>query len=207
LGGGGILANPKNADLPFQIIDAKTQKPIRLLTWKGGNAHFTADSSRLLLAEWSGRCRWFKLPSGEDDGSWDLGLPPEGRTHWVGSISADGSVLGYNGPAALKISGQAPAVLDGKTGQVKHSFAKDHFYTFAAVVSEDGRRAVVMRNLEGKGTSSYDVIDIATGANVGWCRIPSGQSLPTASLSTDGTSLTIFNPETETLHAFDVPKS
>ena len=113
---GGIPASD-NPEVPFQVYEASTSRLLFSTTWKGGSAHFTGDSARLLVAEWSGRFRWFKLPSGESDGGWDLGTPPQGRRHVVHGLSANGSILAYNGPAGSKDGSSMPGVLDGRVGR------------------------------------------------------------------------------------------
>src|SRR6185312_3771220 len=56
---------PKAA-APLRVFDRKTGKAVVSADWTGGTVYFTADASRVLVAE-ADRCRWFKLPSGEPD--------------------------------------------------------------------------------------------------------------------------------------------
>src|SRR5207237_8087995 len=67
------------------VTDTTTSKTILDATWTGGAVHFTADSARVLVAEQSGRCRWFRLPSGEADGEWVLAKPEMGIAHEITS--------------------------------------------------------------------------------------------------------------------------
>ncbi|HEX4606736.1 MAG TPA: hypothetical protein VH092_00890, partial [Urbifossiella sp.] len=112
--------NKADADLPLTLLDLARNEPVKELTWAGGHVYFTADSARVLVAERSGRCRWFKVPSGDADGEWEF-RPAAGR-HEVTSVSADGSVLGYVGPFARPGGGSGPLTVNGKTGEVLWQF-------------------------------------------------------------------------------------
>ncbi|HEY1190707.1 MAG TPA: hypothetical protein VGE74_23955, partial [Gemmata sp.] len=106
-------------DVPFKVFDTTNKKEELATDWKGGSVHFTND--RVLLAEWSGRCRWFQLPAGAPAEAWTLD-PVPGRPHRVTSASANGAVLGYAGPAG---TGNGSAVLDGRTGKPLRIFHRD----------------------------------------------------------------------------------
>jgi hypothetical protein len=189
-------------DQPFLVYDAVTKKKLLSTTWKGGRIHFTADSSRVLAAEWNGRCRWFKS-TGLPDGEWQLdGDLVNGRHHDVTSMSADGSVLGYNGPTGRGRNSQGPAVLDGTTGKVLHLFDKDYHYTSPVIVSADGRRVAVNRVTEG-GMARVDVTDSRTGAVI--ARAAVDFSVPSCLLSRDGSMLVIFAGQARKVQVYDVP--
>jgi len=188
--------------LPLRIHEAGKKAPLVATTWSGGSVHFTADSKRMLVVESSGRCRWFKLPSGDEDGGWEFERAP-GREHMVTDMSADGSVLGYNGPAGRGPNGLGPALLDGATGKPVHLFSKDYFANSAVVVSADGKRAAVTRAI-GNGSSSYDMVDVPSGAPLGRASVESGQSVPPFALARDG-ALVVLDPHSKKLHVFEPP--
>ena len=124
-----------NPEVPFRVFDTETNKVLVSTTWKGGSAFFTADSARLLVAEWPGRVRWFKLPSGEADGGFDLGPPHVGQRHMVYGISGDGSVIAYNGPAGLKGTEVGRPRWTGRAKVLRHL---KHFFATEVAVSADG---------------------------------------------------------------------
>ena len=160
----------------------------------------------MLVCEFSGRCRWFKLPAGTPDGEWDLGEPPGDGRHTVWGISADGSAVAYTGPAVRGRQFQAPAVLDGKTGRPLLIF-KDGVYFSEVSISADGRRAAVM--LDGKervaGTTLFGVVDVASGATLGQVRVATGIVVPPFALAPDGKALVVLDRSGAKLHLFDVP--
>jgi hypothetical protein len=192
-----------NPDVPFRVFDTAAHKALLSMDWKGGSAHFTADSARVLVAEWSGRCRWFKLPSGEADGEWDLGPPPAGRKHLVYGTSADGSVLAYNGPAGLKDGAQSPALLDGRSGKVVRHF-REHLGVSELSLSADGARVALMRDLTAD-SCVIDVVDAASGNSLRRVTVVSGRWLPAFALAPDGRSLALFNPDTTLLVLYELP--
>jgi len=194
-----------NPDVPLQVFDTSSNRLILSTTWKGGSAHFTTDSTRVLLAEWPGRCRWFKLPSCEADGGWDLGVPPAGRRHTVYGISADGSFVAYNGPLGSKDGAQFPAIIDGKTGTVIRQF-KDHLAVSDLSISADGRRVALMRGFSADACD-IEAVEAATGKTLKRVNVNSGRSLPPYTLSPDGRMLFVFNPVEKKVHVYDVPAS
>jgi hypothetical protein len=201
------VAVADNPDVPLRVFDAAANKELVTTTWKGGSMHFTADSSRLLVAEWSGKCRWFKLPSGAPDGGWDFGPPPPGQRHLVYGISADGSAVAYKGPAGLKSNESWPGLVDGKTGEVTRRFSKHHFASDVSV-SADGRRAALLLEVTADACT-FDVVDTTTGASLGTARLVTGRAVPSFALSPDGNVLFAHDPAANKLHRLDVvpPKS
>ena len=155
-----------------------------------------------MVAEWHGRCRWFKLPSGEADGEFKLGGTTASRRHNFYGISADGSAIAYNGPAWLKEAGTVASVLDGKNGMVIRQFPK-HFPASEVTLSADGRRAILILDLEATA-STFEVVDVPTGKPQGRVRVL-GKAIPTLSLSPDGQLVVLHDPETDKVHLFDVP--
>lgn len=163
---------------------------------------FTADSSRVLVAEWAGRCRWFKLPSGEPAGGFNLGPPPAGRKHNFYGVTADGAAVAYNGPFEQKDGTPAPGVLDGATGKWTQTF-KQHFFASEVSLSADGRRAAVLRDAAAT-ECEFEVVDVKTGEGLVQVRF-TGRDIPTAALTPDGTGLIVHDPATDKVRLFDVP--
>jgi hypothetical protein len=192
-----------NPEVPFRVFDTETNKVLVSTTWKGGSAFFTADSARLLVAEWPGRVRWFKLPSGDVDDKFDLGPPHVGQRHMVYGISGDGSVIAYNGPAGLKGTEVGPSTLDGVSGKVLRPFRK-HFFATEVAVSADGRRAALMLEVT-ENACTIEVVDAGTGDPLGRVRMVTGRAVPSFALAPDGRSLVVHDPEADKVHLFEVP--
>jgi len=192
---------PPDTELALRVFDVTTQKPVVSVDWTGGSVYFTADSARVLVAELNGRCRWFKLPSGEPDGAWEFERVTGGRRHDVTSMSADGALLGYTGPAGRGPNAFGPAVLDGKTGKPVHLFSKEYYAVSRVALATDGKRAAVIRSIANE-TSTCDVVDARTGAVLGRAVVAAGASIPPFALARDGT-LVVLAPRNKTLHVFE----
>lgn len=203
-------AGPPNLDypdLPFKIVESATRKVLVPEPWRGGLVHFTADGSRVLIAEWIGRCRWFRLPSGEqEDDGWDFSSPFDERIHDVHAISADGSSVAYRGPG-IKKSGSQLGILEGKTGRVIRSFTKDYHEGALIALSENGRRAALLRAFT-PGDNSFvralDIIDVATGSVFYRARIEPGTAIPTFDFTPDGKGLVVQDPASHRAYFFEI---
>jgi hypothetical protein len=198
----GRRGHDRPAPLPLRVVERATGKEVLATDWAAGSVHFTADGSRVLVADAGGRCRWFKLPACEPDGAFDLAKgnhAPE-----VTAMSVDGKFLGVNDPAE---AGATSAVLDGATGRVVRAFGREYHYTSPVSLSADGRLAAVMRAVPGAGSEmTVEVVDVATGAAVGRATVTTAnRSIPTFQLTADGTGLLIHDYSRQQLHWFDVP--
>jgi serine/threonine protein kinase len=196
---------PKAEQLPLRVIDLERKQVVTELTWSGGRVHFTADSARVLVADYQGRCSWVKLASGTVERQWAHPPGAGGRYHDVTGMSDDGSVLGYRGPARGPL-GPGPAVIDGTSGRVIHSFSDEYFSTSAVSVSADGRRVAVQR-AGADGSGGYDVLDSRTGAPLGRAPIKTDRSSSAFALTRDGTMLVIVSNPEKKVHAFELDKS
>jgi hypothetical protein len=194
-------------DLPFRVVEAGTRKVLMSLEWQGGSSHFTADSSRVLVAEWTGRARWFKLPSGEQDGGWDFVSPQAGRISTVHAISANGSMVAYSGPGITKTQGAFLGIIDGKTGQIIRLLLKDHHEESRVSLSDNGLRVAVLRSFQ-QGVDEpervIDVIDVATGLVFNRARIDAGTTLPAFDLTPDGKALVVYDSAAHKAYFFDL---
>jgi hypothetical protein len=177
---------------PTMVVDGTANKTVLNTGSNDATFHFTADSSRLLIAEWTGRFRWFKLPSGQLDGEWQM--PPAAdaqRGSRAIAVAASGSVILYSGPTPDQPEGVW--TLDGRTGKVLHRFDQSYHFMHGAV-SDDGRRVALAQSPLGgnRGNGAViDVLDAHTGARIARAN-PSGDpevnyALP--ALSPDGRSL------------------
>ncbi len=196
--GGGVL--------PVRVLDRATEKVVVSTEWGGGTIHFTADGTRVLLADHSGRGRWFKLPTGEPGGAFDLPRGAGGRTPEVTDLSADGRLLGYTGPVIGP--DRAPvAVADATTGQPVRTFGAAYLYTSPVSLSADGRLAAVMRAVAPVGSDVVvEVVDVASGAAVGRATVTTrNRSVPTFRLTPDGRALVVHDYSRQQLHWFDLP--
>ena len=191
-----------NPEVPFRVFEVATNRQVLATTWKGGSVHFTADSKRVLVAEWSGRVRWFDTGSGSAAGGWDFGPAQAGRFHHVYGVSPDGSAVAYRGPAGSKSGESGPAVVNAK-GEVVRRLTRHHPASDVCL-SADGRRAALL--LEVAATAcTFDVIDVATGKSLREVPVATGRPLPSFALSPDGGSLVVHDTGTNQLHRFVVP--
>jgi serine/threonine protein kinase len=188
--------------VPLRVIDLEKKQVVAERTWVSGQVHFTADSSRVLIAEYQGRGTWLKLPSGAVDRQWEHPPGTGGRYHDVTGTSDDGSVLGYRGPEGRGPAGTGPAVLDGSNGQVIHLFPDEYSSTSPVSVSADGRRAAVQR-ASAEGSGGFDVLASRTGALIGRAPLKPDRSVPTFALTRDGTVLVIVSNSEKKVHVFE----
>ncbi|QJW94501.1 protein kinase family protein [Frigoriglobus tundricola] len=191
------------SDLALRVFDLTTRNTVVSLDWTGGHVHFTADASRVLVAEFYGRCRWFKLPSGEPDGEWSLDAAA-GPGHSITGTSANGSVLAHVG-SLKRNGGLGTATVDGKTGAVLRLLTPTSGLdsSYRAGISADARRIAVPW-ADTQGNLVYDVSDLRTGAIIG--RIASGAPLCSATFSPDGTALALtVGGAKPSVQLFDIP--
>ena len=185
---GKFLAVARNATpqatAPLRVCEVATGKALVSLDWEGGAVHFTADSARVLVAEAGGKCRWFKLPSGEASDRWELPKPEGGLSPRVTAISADGALVGYTGPGIG--ANRAPvAVLNGKTGEVVRGFGAEYLPGHLSL-SADGKLAAVLRRpRQGEGMM-IDVIEMTGGRVIGRATVRSERIVPIFFLTPDG---------------------
>lgn len=199
----GTLAPASHPEVPFRVFTTdKTGTQVVGDTWTGGSVHFTADSKRVLVAQYAGRFRWFDLDTGK---STTLEYPPpaDGQFHAVTDISADGKVLGYNGPE-LSETGSGPCLLDGTVGTVLHRFGKGYAANSPVAVSADGRFAAVLREPDGADVT-VEVVSVPKGEPVARATVPASGAPPTFALSADARVLLVHDPKEGTLRRFDRP--
>ena len=195
------LPRPNNPAVPLRVFNVADKKAVVETEWRGGGVFFTADSSRVLVAEHSGRCRWFKLPDGTVDREWQLDGDMPQREHLVTGISADGSVMGYCGPSGVPRR-SATAVLDGTTGKPIHQFPMAKYDEHTMVLSADGRRAAVLHRREGATDTRIDVADARTGAVIGTATFELGAC--TWELTADGSWLIVFAHQAKRVHGYEL---
>jgi hypothetical protein len=196
--------------VPLKILDAGSRKAIVTTEWHGGVVRFTADCSRVLVAEWTGAGRWYKLPSGEkqEESGWDFGSPQSGRVSVVHAISGDGSLAAYSGPPAAKAEASVMGLLDGKTGRVVRTLPADYLDGSGIALSENGRRIAAFRSIQpGRDVREIDVISVATGLVVCRARLEPGKAVPTFDFTPDGKSLLVYDPNGRLVYVFDLADS
>jgi hypothetical protein len=194
--------------VPFQLFDLTNNKTIVQFEWRGGSAHFTADSGRILVAEHSGRIGWFQLPIGQGNGGWIHAPGTAQNSRVVGNISDDGRVIAFKGPerdGGAKAQPKLPRVIDGQSGTDLRAFAGNGYDLFNSppVVSGDGRVVVVGRKSE-KNLGILEVIEWSTGTVIG--RVTCKSSDPEFAIAPDGRSLAVYEQTPEsTVTLFDIP--
>jgi hypothetical protein len=199
----GRNATPQ-AKAPLQVFELGKEKPAVSITWSGGSVHFTHDAGRVLVAESGGRCRWFKLPSGEADGGWELPQANGVQSPQITSISSDGKLLAYTGPAVGAEQSTA-AVLNGKTGEVVRGFGAD--YLGQIVVSGDGRFAAVARKpVAGDDGFAIDLVELPDGKVIGRAAARSDRNTPTFFLTADGRGLVVHDHSSERVYWYELPE-
>lgn len=179
---------------PFRVVQAAIRKPLISFDWLGGSVHFTADSSRVLVAERTGRVRWFKLPSGEEDGGWKR--PPSADDFSVHAISADGGIVACTSGNNEEAGGEWPMAISGRTGRPVRAFNPNYYDPVAVTVTADGRWAALRRTtpLDGDQTEyAIDLIDIASGAVFNRARIGLAASPPAFAFTPDGLGLVVLD--------------
>ncbi len=190
--------------VPFRVFatDKGGKAVLDDLSWTGGTVHFIENPARVLVAEYAGRFRWFDLAGDlNPPGRKNFTPPPEGQNHVVTDVSANGEVIGYNGPAHG--SSAAPHLLDGK-GNVLLRFGSEYLPGSPVVVSADGRRAAVLRKPVG-GTITIEVVAATSrGDAIARATVTAGTELRFA-LSDDAQVLVVHNPKPGTLERFDLP--
>ncbi len=189
--------------VPFRVFTTdKSGKTAVEVDWVGGSVHFTADSKRLLVAECSGRCRWFDLATGEAEG-WDYPPSAKDQTHMITSVTADGHLMGYNGPAFSE-SDKGPCLVNGKTGAVLHRFGAGYSQNSPVALSDDGRVAAVLKE-PADGSATVEVVSVPEGEAVARAPVVLPGAVPTFALSGDGRVLVVHNPKAGKIERFDLP--
>lgn len=191
------------AKCPFHVIDTASGKVLLDSEWSGGTAHFTSDSSRLLVAEANGKCRWYALPSCERSDGWEFSDPMGGSENKVTGISDDGKVVSYYGPRRSRFE-QAAFLINGQNGESIRAYSREYHRSSATPVTGDGQRIALMR-VQQENDATIDVLTHA-GPPVARARISvNHQSLPGFVLSRDGRSLVIYDYRDLKLYKFDLP--
>ena len=200
------IAN-SNDPAPFKLMSVDGNIILNF-RWVRGNVYFTADSSRVLIAEGSGRCQWYKLPSGEKDGDeWKLlaGKPISlGAVSVLSACSADGSVLLYDG----RLEGERGThhILDGRTGQVVRSVQKT-YAPQSASLSADGSLLFLPKREASQKIRSAEVFHIATGKVVADLSAFDSDSMVVSILPDGSGAIAVITPQNKVVRFdFVVPK-
>ncbi|MDB5309188.1 MAG: hypothetical protein JWO38_3390 [Gemmataceae bacterium] len=171
---------------PFRVAEVATGKVVLATDWLDGRVFFTADSSRILLAENGGRFRWFQLPSGQSDGEWRFPgstLPDPQLVNWTIDVSGDGGVILYSGPTPAK--GGGVFALDGRTGKVIRDFGTRCHIRLGAV-SPDGRLvAAARKDVPPDGVPVVDLVDL----------VDNRQTAIRLDLGSSSTAVPAFSPD------------
>jgi hypothetical protein len=192
------------AETPCRVFDAKTNKAVVSFDWPTGTVAFTADSSRVLSVDATDRFRWFKLPSGQAEGEWKFERDAK-RTHpnFLG-MSADGGVILYYGRPPK--GEQGLHLLNGKTGDVLHSFPQG-YTDQVGFISPDGGSVALIRN-DGFGAGhTLELLD-AKGTLLGKLAISARgqlQLLAAVAVSWEARALATYHYETNKLSVYDLP--
>ena len=200
----GSLYRPMLKDLAesaFRVIDSKTGKEVVATDLIYGTTAFTADSSRVLVVDATDRFRWFDLPSGRETGGWKFDRPADDRNAKVHGMSADGGVILYAGVPPGK--GQGIHLLDGKTGEVLHTYRG--YYVDAGLLAPDGRSVVLVRGTPAAGFTAEVLTD--RGAVLGKLALPRHARLivpPPLAVSWEAGLIATHDAETGKVAAYDL---
>jgi len=195
---------PQNAEVgapaPLTVTDTQTPRPVVNTVVPAGRAYFTADSARALVADDTGRFRWYALPGGRADGDgWGFDLAPNGFNSRGVAVSPGGRWVLFE--ADLPGRGRTHHLLDGKTGAVVHSFPAKR-YNGRGAVADDGRVAFVRNDGLGTG-NSVEVLD-AKGVVLATAPIPRGKGAVVA-LSWPARAVVMYERDTGRLTVYDLP--
>ncbi|HEX4610373.1 MAG TPA: WD40 repeat domain-containing protein, partial [Urbifossiella sp.] len=156
-GNQGRVAGNQYAPAPYALTDTATGRVIRAGEWSYGAARFTADGTRLLMAESNGRVRWLRIPGGETEVEWEC----------PASLWGD-RILGLSGDGGLALLRLQPGVtatylMDGKAGQLLRRISVD-FPRGPAGLTADGRWVVGLGHaLDDRLTAAAVLSDARTG--------------------------------------------
>jgi hypothetical protein len=194
LKGGGV------AEGPFQVLDGKTGKTVVSMEGQNGTTHFTADSARILAVDATDRFRWFKLPSGLPDVEWKFEREASRTNANVLGMSADGKVILYSGQPPKKELGVY--LLDGKTGEVLHSFPARTYHERTGFLSPDGASVALVRT-DGFGTGhAVELLD-RRGTLLAKLKIPARTAQ--VAVSWEARAVALYERETKKLWVYDLP--
>ena len=174
--------------------------------WHVGAVAFTADSSRVLVVDDTDRFRWFKLQAGKADAKpeveWAFNQPPTGRNAQLMGISGDGGVVLFHGQPPQR--GQSVHLLNGKTGEVMHSFAPKRYLGTAGSVSEDGKLVVLVRD---DGTGSPRAVEVrdVRGTLIGAAKIPPTSPDAAVAVSWKARAVVVYDRAGRKLTAYELP--
>lgn len=202
--GGRVGAKNKSPESPFRVIDGKTSKTVLSMDWENGSAYFTETASRVLVHDAVNRFRWFKLPSGQIDGEWRLGPEQPGFPAKVLDLSADGDTLLFRGQPPKKPFGIH--VLNGKNGEVLHSFPAGRYLDDRGNLSRDGKSVVLVRFNGAEGPSA-ELLD-TKGTLLARVALPSRSRFsiaPPVNVCWETRSLATYDAEKNKLLVYDLP--
>ena len=203
--GGRKGTKSKTPESPFRVFDGKTNKAVVSLDWENGTAHFTGNSSRVLVHEATGRFRWFKLPSGAADGEWKFDQDANMyRSYRILDMSADGGVILFRGQAPKKDHGLH--LLDGKNGDVLYSFPRANLNEDVGFLSPDGKSVLLMR-MDGNGGYNAELSDTrgTVLATLSAPRSRQGYLLPPIDVCWEARALATYDYEKGKLVVYDFP--
>lgn len=190
---------------PLRVLDTITGKEVLSGDWNGGRVLFTADESRMLVLNGLGKALWYKLPSGEVDGGWEIGAGARADQARVLSMTADGERVLYHGTLAGQPTGVF--LLEGRTGRVlrKLNNAAPYQAHFSAV-SPDGKHvAVALIDFARNGQWHVDVFETDGWRLVGRASSPDRggiREVPQFTFTPDGKGLSVLFPTTKELLMF-----
>jgi hypothetical protein len=201
-----------NVTLPFRVFDGQDNgRSIFPHPWKGGSVHFTADSSRVLIASFDGKFRWCDLPDRRREIAITLASRGDDSPHVVGGISGDGRVIGYVGigHTARGVRGgqpdPMPRLLDGSNGADLLRFdPQEYDLTTPPVVSADGRLAAVKQSSPVGGRTVFDLVEVTTGTTISRASVQPVGPGTFCIFSPDNRLLAVYTPANNGVTLFDL---
>jgi PA14 domain len=195
--GGGI------SEMPLRVFDGKTSKPVVSFDWQTGTIHFTADASRVLTVDATDRFRWFKLPSGQTDGEWKFEREASRANAKILGMSADGGVILYHGQPPKKELGLH--LLDGRTGDVLHSFPARTYLESTGLLSPDGRSVVLLRT-DGFGPGhTVELLDTRGAVLAKVAVLRTGNGALEVAASWEARAVAVYDRGLNKLWVYDLP--
>ena len=156
-GRGSFFREGDYEEVPVKITDLKSGKDLVSIEWRSEAVYFTGDSSRVLVFDTRGGGRWFKLPSGAEDGGWKGELRPDRERVESLAMSWDGRWLLCSGSVDRQ---GVHFIVDARTGKTEKMLGeRNEFLTSKGALSADGRYAALLRGQPGE----LVIMDVATG--------------------------------------------
>ncbi len=184
----------------FHVYEASSGKVIISNAWANESAHFTADSSRILVSQTNGKLRWYKLPSGQPDGEFQLA----GENTGVLGISGDGQMILFHGGSTANTLDSGLFLIDGRSGQRLHRFTTQ--FSGKGAITPDGRWSVRFSPNPAEASAMVQLYDNRSGVAARPWKITGNMNsrFDGFALAPDARSFAVCDMGAEKMMVFDI---